>query len=149
MGHWLFAFRYFEVAEMLGRKDKSLEMHIKARAFTSKIRNCVIGFIVFVLGGIMIYSLFNMVGELNEAQFYIEMILLGIDVILMLFSLAWICHSLKDDKKVMGNEKYMAIHTILLLILLSSGILATDSYMIMRNAFNGLDLKSLKKPTII
>jgi hypothetical protein len=52
---------------MLGRKDKSLEMHTKARAYTSKIRNCVIGFIVFVLGGIMIYSLVNMVGELNEA----------------------------------------------------------------------------------
>jgi hypothetical protein len=69
----------------------------------------------------------------------------GIDVILMLFSLAWICHSLKDDKKVMGNEKYMAIHTTLLLILLGSGILATESYNIMRRAFNGLDINSLNR----
>jgi hypothetical protein len=51
---------------MLGRKDKSLEMHIKARACTSKIRNCVIGFIVVLLGSIMTYTLIDMKGVINE-----------------------------------------------------------------------------------
>jgi hypothetical protein len=37
VSHWLFCFRYFEVAEMLGRKDKSNEAHLKARRITSKI----------------------------------------------------------------------------------------------------------------
>lgn len=35
--NWLFSFRYFEVAEMLGRKDKSNEAHIRARKVTSKV----------------------------------------------------------------------------------------------------------------
>jgi hypothetical protein len=72
------------------------------------------------------------------------MVLLGIDVILMLFALAWICHSLKNDKKVMGNEKYMAIHTTLLLILFGSGLLSIDSYMIMLGALLSIDFKSVK-----
>jgi hypothetical protein len=35
--HWLFAFRYFEVAEMLGRADKSNEAHLRSRIITSGI----------------------------------------------------------------------------------------------------------------
>jgi hypothetical protein len=42
IGHFLFAYRYFEVAEMFGRKDKSQDMHLKARKITSKIRNGLI-----------------------------------------------------------------------------------------------------------
>ena len=40
--HWLFAFRYFEVAEMLGRKDKSNEAHIRARKITQRISVAVV-----------------------------------------------------------------------------------------------------------
>jgi hypothetical protein len=36
-GHFLFAFRYFEVAEMFGREDKSLAKHEKNRKITQKI----------------------------------------------------------------------------------------------------------------
>ena len=37
VGHWLFAFRYFEVAEMFGRDDKTIEKHESRRRITSKI----------------------------------------------------------------------------------------------------------------
>jgi hypothetical protein len=46
IGRWLFCFRYFELAEILGRKDKSTEAHIKARAMTSKINVTVVILIV-------------------------------------------------------------------------------------------------------
>jgi hypothetical protein len=36
-GHFLFAFRYFEVAEMFGREDKSLAKHETNRRITQKI----------------------------------------------------------------------------------------------------------------
>ena len=36
-GHFLFAYRYFEVAEMFGREDKSLAKHEKNRGVTRKI----------------------------------------------------------------------------------------------------------------
>jgi hypothetical protein len=44
---WLFSFRYFEVAEMLGRKDKSNRAHIQARKITSKIT--IAGVVVIIL----------------------------------------------------------------------------------------------------
>jgi hypothetical protein len=37
LAHWFFSFRYFEVAEMLGRTDKSNQMHLKARKITNKV----------------------------------------------------------------------------------------------------------------
>ena len=43
--HFLFAYRYFEVAEMFGRKDKTMQNHIKIRKVTSKISYVVIGLI--------------------------------------------------------------------------------------------------------
>ena len=36
-GHFLLAFRYFEVAEMFGREDKSEAKHKKNRGITQKI----------------------------------------------------------------------------------------------------------------
>jgi hypothetical protein len=36
-GHFLFAFRYFEVAEMFGRKDKTMSKHEENRGITRKI----------------------------------------------------------------------------------------------------------------
>ena len=43
--HFLFAYRYFEVAEMFGREDKTMEMHIKVRKLTSKVSYLIIGLI--------------------------------------------------------------------------------------------------------
>jgi hypothetical protein len=43
--HFLFAYRYFEVAEMFGRKDKSMQMHIRRRKMTSKISYVILGII--------------------------------------------------------------------------------------------------------
>jgi hypothetical protein len=45
IAHFLFAYRYFEVAEMFGRKDKTMDKHIQARKVTSKISYVVIVFI--------------------------------------------------------------------------------------------------------
>jgi hypothetical protein len=39
-----------------------------------------------------------------------------------LVALVWICHSLKHDPQVMGNEKWMAVHTVLLILVLGSYI---------------------------
>ena len=55
---WLFSFRYFEVAEMLGRKDKSNLAHIKARKITSKINIAgVVVIILFVIISIIVHYL--------------------------------------------------------------------------------------------
>ena len=43
----MFAFRYFEVAEMFGRADKSNERHTKIRKITSKI--CYLGIAIIIL----------------------------------------------------------------------------------------------------
>ena len=43
-----------------------------------------------------------------------------IDCVLLFLSVVWIFHSLRFDKQAMGNEKWMAIHTILLTITLAS-----------------------------
>ena len=41
---------------------------------------------------------------------------------LLLIGLVWIFHSLKQDPQVMGNEKWMCLHTILLIITLGAWI---------------------------
>jgi hypothetical protein len=43
---------------------------------------------------------------------------IAIDCLLLLIALIWICRSLKHDKHVMGNEKYMVLHSALLLMTL-------------------------------
>jgi hypothetical protein len=40
--------------------------------------------------------------------------------VLLFIGLVWICKSLRHDEHVMGNEKFMAIHSILLVIVLIS-----------------------------
>jgi uncharacterized membrane protein YwzB len=44
--------------------------------------------------------------------------------ILLLIALVWVCHSLRHDKHLMGNEKWMAAHLVLLTIMLGSYISA-------------------------
>jgi len=55
ISHWLFAFRYFEVAEMFGRDDKSNEKHLRARKISSKFT--YLGVSVIVLNYAL--SIFN------------------------------------------------------------------------------------------
>jgi hypothetical protein len=42
----LFAYRYFEVAEMFGREDKTIEKHNKVRKITQKISYLGVAIIV-------------------------------------------------------------------------------------------------------
>jgi hypothetical protein len=124
--HWLFSFRYFEVAEMLGRANKSNEAHIKARKITSKISVTMI----FLIGVNYIIAGYNCYfwdetdylqknkhysDTINTVTFYLmPTIFLLIDCVLLLIALIWICRSLKHSEEVMGNERWMALHTFLL-----------------------------------
>jgi hypothetical protein len=44
--------------------------------------------------------------------------------ILLLVALFWVCHSLRYDKHLMGNEKWMGVHFVLLTMVLGSYIWA-------------------------
>jgi hypothetical protein len=68
-------------------------------------------------------------GEYNETLYnwnwnIIPCFNLVVFCILLLTALAWICHSLRHDPHVMGNEKYMAAHLVLLTMVLVSYIYA-------------------------
>jgi hypothetical protein len=41
----------------------------------------------------------------------------------MVVALIWICYSLRNDKKVKGNDKFMAIHIGLCLVLLATQVI--------------------------
>jgi hypothetical protein len=47
-------------------------------------------------------------------------VFLLVDCILLFVALVWICHSLKHDPEVMGNERWMAAHSVLLVLVLGS-----------------------------
>jgi CDP-diglyceride synthetase len=47
-------------------------------------------------------------------------IFLFVDCIFLLVALVWICYSLKNDPEVMGNEKWMGLHSVLLVLMLGS-----------------------------
>jgi hypothetical protein len=124
-GHFLFAYRYFEVAEMFGREDKSLAKHEKNRGITAKISYVCVAIISmnFLLnfGNYGIYR--RVTGEYNHTldkwtYTYLPGMFLLMYCILLLVALVWICRSLKNDPEVMGNERWMAIHSILLILTL-------------------------------
>jgi hypothetical protein len=52
--------------------------------------------------------------------YYIPSAFLLLDCILLTVGLAWICHSLKHEPQVMGNEKWMAVHSLLIFLLFGS-----------------------------
>jgi hypothetical protein len=125
--HFLFAFRYFEVAEMFGRKDKTMKKHIKIRKVTSKISYAVVGLIAInYLIYIADFANNRINHKLDTSKIYdwtymnIPSFFLTADCALLVIGLVWICHSLKHDPKVMGNEKWMAVHTILLILTLGA-----------------------------
>jgi hypothetical protein len=67
IGHWLFAYRYFEVAEMLGRDDKTLEKHEKVRKITCKI--CYVGVAVIIMSHFAQIANVGIYMRLNEPEF--------------------------------------------------------------------------------
>jgi hypothetical protein len=135
VGHWLFAFRYFEVAEMFGRKDKSLKKHEEVRKVTKKISYIGVGVIVlnyllFIANHAIYYRINN--GHDNVMLFefttkYIPNTFLIVYCTLLLIALVWICHSLRYDPHMMGNEKWMAAHSILLMFILVAYIYNANS----------------------
>jgi hypothetical protein len=128
-GHFLFAFRYFEVTEMFGREDKSLAKHERNRGITRKISYVGVAIITInYLVNIVNYGIYRRVtNEYNETLHkwisnIVPGVLLMIDCILLCVALVWICHSLRYDPQVMGNEKWMAVHSGILVLMLGSYI---------------------------
>ena len=105
IGHFLFAYRYFEVAEMFGRDDQSQAKHENNRGITRKISYVGVGFITInylvELVNIGIYR--RVTGEYNTALDnwtwnIIPGVLLLVFCILLLVALLRICNSLKNDE---------------------------------------------------
>jgi hypothetical protein len=128
-GHFLFAYRYFEVAEMFGREDKTQAKHEKNRGITRKISYvCVaiitINFLILIAND-GIYKRITGEHNLTLYKWTIDIIpgvfLLAFCILLMV-ALLWVCHSLRHDKHLMGNEKWMAVHLVLLTLVLGSYI---------------------------
>jgi hypothetical protein len=70
-GHFVFAFRYFEVAEMFGRKDKSLAKNEKTRNTTKKI-NCA-GVVIISISWLIWFANYGIyrrvTGEYNQTLY--------------------------------------------------------------------------------
>jgi hypothetical protein len=126
--HFLFAYRYFEVAEMFGRQDKTMEKHIRVRKVTGKISYAVIGliatnYLVFIANLIYLRVTDQLSQKLNNWTYeIIPTFFLTADCVLLLIALVWLWRSLNHDPKVMGNEKWMCLHTILLITTLVAWI---------------------------
>lgn len=127
IAQWAFAFRYLEVAEMLGREDKSDAKHREVRKKTSKI--CYAGAVLIVIN-YAVYSGYGLWSISNDRPFeervnsvtwmvtvqWIPLTFYLIYDITLFVALAWICRSLRKNPDVMANEKYMGLHSALLLL---------------------------------
>jgi hypothetical protein len=109
------------VAEMLGRGDKSNAAHLKARKITSRISIVVIAcygvnyFITVLEMYFFFYDHKSYSSFITRLAFqYLPLTFLFADVVLLIIALVWICKSLRHDKQVMGNEKWMALHILML-----------------------------------
>ena len=107
IGHFLFAYRYFEVAEMFGREDKTLAKHEQNRGITRKISYVFVAIIAlnylayFINLGI--YQRVSGAGNYNQTlNEWTSNIILGIFImfccLLLFVALVWICHSLRRDR---------------------------------------------------
>jgi hypothetical protein len=107
---------------MLGRSDKSNEAHLKARKVTLKISIGAIIVIILTSIASIVSAAFDIYQSKSNHALKVWLteiapnIFICIDCILLFVALVWIYHSLKHDKQVMGNEKWMGMHTFLLLI---------------------------------
>jgi hypothetical protein len=114
---------------MLGRGDKSNAMHIKARGITGKISITVVLIIMANYCMYIVDSYISVFKHQNANEtlskwtaIYLPNIFLGADCILLGIGLVWIFKSLRHDKQVMGNEKFMLLHSVLLSLTLGSQI---------------------------
>jgi hypothetical protein len=128
-GHFLFAYRYFEVAEMFGREDKSQAKHEINRGVTRKISYvCVAIISINFLIELANYGIYRRItGEYSHTleywtYFIIPSVFMLSYCILLLVALLWVLYSLKHDKHLIGNEKWMGLHFILLTLVLGSYI---------------------------
>ena len=104
-GHFLFAYRYFEVAEMFGREDQSQAKHEINRGVTLKINYVCVAIIsinyLILFANYGIYR--RITGDYNHTLYnWTSNIIPGVFLlafcILLLASLVWIFHSLRYDK---------------------------------------------------
>jgi hypothetical protein len=104
-GHFLFAYRYFEVAEMFGRDDQTQAKHENNRGITRKISFVGVALIsINFLIELSNYGIYHRItGEYNQTlenwtYNIIPGVFLIVFCVLLFVSLAWICNSLKHDE---------------------------------------------------
>jgi predicted membrane channel-forming protein YqfA (hemolysin III family) len=116
---------------MFGREDQTQAKHKINRGVTRKISYvCVaiisLNYLIYFAN----YGIYRRItGEYshtlhNWTDNIIPSVFLLAFCILLLVSLVWICNSLKHDEQLMGNEKWMAAHLVLLTMVLGSYIWA-------------------------
>ena len=116
---------------MFGRDDQTYATHIRIRKITKKISYACLALITTnYLVSIAHEIYYRINGTYSEKLdnwtiLYIPNTFLLADCVLLLIGLVWICHSLRYDRQVMGNEKWMAIHTGLLILTLGANIYNT------------------------
>jgi hypothetical protein len=119
---------------MFGREDKSQDKHEKNRGITRKISYVCVAIIsinyLVEIANVGVYL--RITGEYNPTLLILTYqiipgVLLLSFCILLLVALLWVCHSLRHDKQLMGNEKWMAVHLVLLTLMLGSYIYASFS----------------------
>jgi len=119
---------------MFGRDDQTYATHIRIRKITKKISYACLALITTNYLVFIADEIYNRINGTFSHQlyywtaFYIPNTCLFIDCMLLLISLVWICHSLRYDRQVMGIEKWMAIHTGLLVLTLGANIYNTVFY---------------------
>jgi magnesium-transporting ATPase (P-type) len=123
-GHFVFAYRYLESAEMLSNKQQTKAKYKKKTAISQKISYTVAALIAInFLTIIAHYLSYRFTGNLNETlqkwtYTIIPLIfMVGICVILLV-ALTWICKMFWHDDKLVSSEKWMALHSLLLVIVL-------------------------------
>jgi hypothetical protein len=117
------------VAEMFGREDQTQAKHEKNREVTRKISYVgvaviSINYLIFFankgiyrrITGEFSLTLLNWTFNIIPGFF-----LLGF-CILLLVAILWVCYSLRHDKKLIGNDKWMAVHLVLLTLVLGSSV---------------------------
>jgi magnesium-transporting ATPase (P-type) len=114
---------------MFGREDKSPAKHEINRGITRKISYVCVAIIsinyLIWFANLGIY--FRITGEYNHTlRLWTGTIFSGVFLvafcILLLVALLWVYHSLRHDEQLMGNEKWMAAHLVLLTLVLGSFI---------------------------
>jgi hypothetical protein len=114
---------------MFGREDKSQAKHEVNRGVTRKISYvCVAIISINYLIEIANYGIYRRItgGYSANIEKWTLKIIPGVFLlafcILLLVALLWVLHSLKNDKHLMGNEKWMAVHLVFLTLVLGSYI---------------------------